>query len=123
MVHTLYHIKALGALLLKTLKEMHSEEDYSKCASSPYIAKTWFKMTTNVFIAFHFRVGPKSLHLIIHCEVYCLAIIFESIQMFIVLCPLQQEIAKAVDDVARKYYDETTKEDRSDTTVIHEGCC
>jgi hypothetical protein len=87
MVHTLYHIKALGALPLETLKEMLSEEDYSKCASSPHIAKTWFKMTTDVFIAFLFRVGPKSLHLIIYCEVYCLTI--ESIQMLIALCPLQ----------------------------------
>ena len=100
MVHTLYHVKAVGSLLPKTLKEMLSEEDYNKCASSPHIAKTWFKMTTNVFIAFLFRVGPKSLHLIIHCEVYCLIIMFESIQMLIVLCPLQQEIVEAVDDAA-----------------------
>ena len=33
------------------------------------------------------------------------------------LCPLQQEIADAVDDAARKYYEETAKEDWSDTTV------
>jgi hypothetical protein len=117
MVHTLYRVKALGALPLETLKEMLSEEDYSKCASSPHIAKTWFKMTTDVVIAFFFRVGPKSLHLIIHCEVYCLAIMFESIQMLIALCPLQQEIAEAADDAARKYYDDTAKEDRSDTAI------
>jgi hypothetical protein len=42
---------------------------------------------------------------------------FESILMFFALCPLQQEIAEAADDAARKYYDETAKEDRSDTTV------
>jgi hypothetical protein len=37
--------------------------------------------------------------------------------MLFVLCPLQQEIAEAADDVVRKYYDETAKEDRSDTAV------
>jgi phosphoenolpyruvate synthase/pyruvate phosphate dikinase len=30
---------------------------------------------------------------------------------------LQQEIAEALDDAARKYYDETPKEERSDTEV------
>jgi hypothetical protein len=117
MVHTLYRVKALGSLPLETLKEMLSEEDYRKCASSPHIGKTWFKMTIDVFVAFFFRVGPKSHHLILHCEVYCLAIMFEFIVMFLALCPLQQEIAEAVDNAARKYYDETTKEDRSDTAV------
>jgi hypothetical protein len=74
-------------------------------------------MTTDVFIAFLFRVGPKSLHLFLHCEVYYLAIIDDSILMLITLCPLQQEIAEAADDAVRKYYDETTKEDRSDTAI------
>jgi hypothetical protein len=37
--------------------------------------------------------------------------------MLITLCPLQQEIAEAADDVARKYYDETAKKDRSDTAI------
>jgi hypothetical protein len=32
-------------------------------------------------------------------------------------CQLQQEIGEASNDVARKYYDETPKEDRSDTGV------
>jgi hypothetical protein len=117
MVHALYRVKALGSLPLETLKEMLSEEDYRKCASSPHIAKTWFKMTIDVFIAFLFRVCPKSHHLILHCEVYCLSIMFESILMLFALCPLQQEIAEAADDAVRKYYDETAKEDRSDTAV------
>jgi hypothetical protein len=34
---------------------------------------------------------------------------FESILMLFALCPLQQEIAEAADDMARKYYDETAK--------------
>jgi hypothetical protein len=117
MVHTLYRVKALGSLLLETLKEMLSEEDYRKCASSPHIGKTWFKMTIDVFVAFLFRVGPKSHHLILHCKVYCLAVMFEFIVMLLVLCPLQQEIAEAADDAVRKYYDETAKKNRSDTAV------
>jgi hypothetical protein len=32
-------------------------------------------------------------------------------------CQLQQEIGEASDDAVRKYYDETPKEDRSDTGV------
>jgi hypothetical protein len=117
MVHTLYRVKALGSLPLETLKEMFNEEDFRKCASSPHIAKTWFQMTIDVFIAFLFQVGPESHHLIFHSEVHCLAIMFESILMLFALCPLQQEIAEAADDVARKYYDETAKEDRSDTVI------
>jgi hypothetical protein len=115
--YTLYHVKALGSLPLETLKEMLSEEDYRKCASSPHIGKTWFKMTIDVFVAFFFRVGPKSHHLILHCEVHCLAIMFEFIVMLLALCPLQQEIAEAADDAVRKYYDETAKEDRSNAAV------
>jgi hypothetical protein len=42
---------------------------------------------------------------------------FEFIVMLLALCPLQQEIAEVADDAARKYYDETAKEDRSDTAV------
>jgi hypothetical protein len=103
MVHTLHRVKALGSLLLETLKEMLGEEDFRKCASSPHIAKTWFKMTIDVFCTFLFRVGPESHHLILHFEVYCLAIMFESILMLFALCPLQQEIAEAADDAARKY--------------------
>jgi hypothetical protein len=117
IVHTLHRVKALGALPLETLKEMLSEEDYKKCATSPHILKTWFKMTTDVFISFLFRVGPKSLQQILHCEVFCLATMFESMQMLIALCLLQQEIAEAADEAARKYYDETEPNDRSDTDV------
>jgi hypothetical protein len=42
---------------------------------------------------------------------------FEYVQMLIPLCFLQQEIAEAADEAARKYYDETAQEDRSDTDV------
>jgi hypothetical protein len=39
------------------------------------------------------------------------------ILMLIPICHFQQEIAEASDDVARKYYEETPKEDRNDTAV------
>ena len=115
MIHTLYRVKALGSLPLETLKEMLSEEDYRRCASSPHISKTWFKMTTDVFIAFLYQVGPNSFHCILHSGAHSRAIMFKSRQMLIALCPLQQEIAEAADVAARKYYEETAKEDWSDT--------
>jgi hypothetical protein len=37
--------------------------------------------------------------------------------MLVPLCDLQQEIAEASNDAARKYYDEIPKEERSDTSV------
>jgi hypothetical protein len=37
--------------------------------------------------------------------------------MLIIHCHLQQEIGEASNDVARKYYDETPMEDKSDTGV------
>jgi hypothetical protein len=51
----------------------------------------------------------------------CLVITFASILMQVPLCHMQQEIAEAFDDAARKYYNETPKEDQSDigvTTVM-----
>jgi hypothetical protein len=38
--------------------------------------------------------------------------------MLIPICHFQQEIAEAFDDAARKYYEETPKEDRNDAAVI-----
>ena len=37
--------------------------------------------------------------------------------MLVTQCQFQQEIGEASNDAARKYYDETPKEDRSDTGV------
>jgi hypothetical protein len=37
--------------------------------------------------------------------------------MLLIHCHLQQEIGEASDDAARKYYDETPMEDKSDTGV------
>jgi phosphoenolpyruvate synthase/pyruvate phosphate dikinase len=37
--------------------------------------------------------------------------------MLIPICHFQQEIAEASDDAARKYYEETPKEDRNDAAI------
>ena len=37
--------------------------------------------------------------------------------MLIPICHFQQEIAKAFDDVVKKYYDETPKEDKNNVAV------
>jgi hypothetical protein len=73
-------------------------------------------MTSDVFVAFFFRVIfllSHSFPLIHHCQGSCLTCIF----MLIPICHFQQEIAEAYDDAARKYYEETPKEDRNDATV------
>lgn len=62
---------------------MISEEEFRKCANNPHINKTWYKLTTEVFVAYLFR----------------------------------QETAEASHDAARKYYDETSKEDRSEEGI------
>jgi hypothetical protein len=56
IVHTLYRIKAVGCQPLDSLKELLTKEDYRKCANSLHIEKTWYKLTTDVFAAFLFRV-------------------------------------------------------------------
>jgi hypothetical protein len=33
-----------------------TEDEYRRCANSPYIEKIWYKLTTDVFIALLFRV-------------------------------------------------------------------
>jgi hypothetical protein len=43
---------------------------------------------------------------------------FASILMLVPICHFQQEIAEFSDDAARKYYEETPKDNRSDTAVI-----
>jgi hypothetical protein len=116
MVHTLHRVKEVGSLTLESLKDMLTEEEHKKCATSPHIKKTWYKMTSDVFVAFLFRViflFSHSFPLIHHCQGSCLAFILMLIPIF----HFQQEIAEASDDVARKYYEETPKEDRNDAVV------
>jgi hypothetical protein len=116
MVHTLHRVKGVGSLTLESLKDMLTEEEHKKCTTSPHIEKTWYKMTSDVFVAFLFRVIfllSHSFPLVHHCQGSCLACIF----MLIPICHFQQEIAEASDDAARKYYEETPKEERNDAAV------
>jgi hypothetical protein len=41
---------------LESLKIWLTEEEYKRCANSPYTGKTWYPLTTDVFIALLFRV-------------------------------------------------------------------
>jgi hypothetical protein len=110
----------MGCQPLKSLKDWLIEEKYRKCTNSPHIEKIWFKLTTDVFVAFLFWIIillNHCFHLIFYWQGSCLAIIFASILMLVPLCDLQQEIAEASNDAARKYYDEIPKEERSDTSV------
>jgi hypothetical protein len=116
MVHTLHRIKRVDSLTLESLKDMLTEEEYRKCATSPHIEKTWYKMTSDVFVAFLFRVIFLLSHffpLIHHCQGSCLAFIL----MLSPIWHFQQEIAEASNDAAKKYYEETPKEDRNDATI------
>jgi hypothetical protein len=56
MVHTLHRVKGVGSLILESLKAMLTEEEHRKCATSPHIEKTWYKKTSDVFVAFLFWV-------------------------------------------------------------------
>jgi hypothetical protein len=56
IVHTLHRVKVFGSQPLDTFKGMLTEDKYRRCESNPQLGKTWFKLTTNVFIAFFFRV-------------------------------------------------------------------
>jgi hypothetical protein len=56
MVHVLHRVKGVGSQPLESLKDMLTKEEFRKCASSPHIEKTWYKMTSDVFVAFLFWV-------------------------------------------------------------------
>jgi hypothetical protein len=121
MVYILHRVKEVGIQPLESLKDMLTKEEYRKCTSSPHIEKTWYKMTSNVFIAFLFQVIFLLSHffpLILHFQGSCLAFMFASILMLVPICHFQQEIAEASNDAAKKYYEEKPKDDRSDTAVI-----
>jgi hypothetical protein len=38
------------------------EEEYRRCANSPHIEKTWFNLTTDVFVSLLFRVIILLIH-------------------------------------------------------------
>jgi len=41
---------------LESLKNWLTEEEYRRCVNSPHIEKTWYPLTTDVFVALLFRV-------------------------------------------------------------------
>jgi hypothetical protein len=56
MVHTVYRVKSMDCMPLESLKIWLIEEEYRRCANNPYIKKTWFNLTTDVFVVLLFRV-------------------------------------------------------------------
>jgi hypothetical protein len=52
-------VKAVGSQPLESFKEMLTKEEYQRCESNPQLGKTWFKLTTDIFIAFFF---PGEIH-------------------------------------------------------------
>jgi hypothetical protein len=57
IVHTLHRVKAFGSQPLESFKEMLTPDEYRKCESNPHLGKTWFNLTTDVFVSFLFRVS------------------------------------------------------------------
>jgi hypothetical protein len=80
-------VKSVGSQPLENFKDLLTEEEYWRCQSNLQLGKTWFKMTTDVFISYLFRV-------------------------IVIFIDLQQEIADASNDAARKFYEETEEADR-----------
>jgi hypothetical protein len=56
IVHTLHQVKAFGSQPLDTFKGMLTEDEFRRCESNPQLGKIWFKLTTDIFIAFLFWV-------------------------------------------------------------------
>jgi hypothetical protein len=57
IMHTLHRVKAFGSQPLESFKEMLTPDEYKKCESNPQLGKTWFNLTTDVFVSFLFRVS------------------------------------------------------------------
>jgi hypothetical protein len=57
IVHTLHRIKAFGSQPLESFKEMLTPDEYRKCEVNLQLGKTWYNLTTDVFISFLFRVS------------------------------------------------------------------
>jgi hypothetical protein len=57
IVHTLHHVKAFGSQPLESFKEMLTPDEYRKCESNQQLGKTWFNLTTDVFVSFLFWVS------------------------------------------------------------------
>jgi hypothetical protein len=57
IVHTLHRVKAFGSQPLENFKELLTPDEYRKCEANPQLGKTWFNLTTDVFVSFLFRVS------------------------------------------------------------------
>jgi hypothetical protein len=49
-------VKAVGSQSLESFKGMFTEEEFRRYEINPQLGKTWFKLTTDIFIAFLYRV-------------------------------------------------------------------
>jgi hypothetical protein len=56
MVYTIHGVKVVGSMPLESFKDLLTEEEFRKCANSPHLGKAWFKLTSEVFISYLFRV-------------------------------------------------------------------
>jgi hypothetical protein len=103
-------VKSVGSQPLENFKDLLTEEEYWRCQSNLQLGKTWFKMTTDVFISYLFRVrfnvkASVMFSTLLHSYP---SFIF----MIVIFIDLQQEIADASNDAARKFYEETEEADR-----------
>jgi hypothetical protein len=95
---------------------LFTDEEYKKCASSTMRGKTWFDLTSNVFVAFLFWVKDALDFL----HYYFIALeILSLVQCYLerltcqATASLHQEIAEAFDKEVRKYVKEILEEERS----------
>jgi hypothetical protein len=120
MVHILHRVKATGIQPLESFKDLLTEEEYQKCKASTMRGKTWYDLTTDVFVAYLFRVRG-ALDFILN---YFIALVILSLLECYLECltcqataSSQQEIAEASDEATRKYVEETPEGERSDSGV------
>ena len=57
IVRTLHQVKGFGSQPLDSFKDMLTPDEYCKCEANPQLGKTWYNLTTDVFISFLFRVS------------------------------------------------------------------
>jgi hypothetical protein len=117
MVHTLHRIKATGMQPLESFKEMLTKDEYRKCQTNPMRSKTWYQLTSEVFVSFLFRVSNEYIldYNLMNANLVYVSNLLESILTFSKF--YQQDISEASDEAARKYIEETDKEDRSDAEI------
>jgi hypothetical protein len=57
IVHTLHRVRAFGSQPLESFKEMLTPDEYRKCELFQQLGKSWFNLTSDIFISFLFRVS------------------------------------------------------------------